>query len=139
MKSKELSNKLNTKEKLSTLWIVVMFSMIFADILSFMLPDFLKNLMDSTANMKINQEIMLLMAILLEVPIVMIYLSRILKYKANRLLNIIAAVITIIFVTVGGSTYLHYIFFATVEVIFMLLIIWHSWTWQIHENEVAKD
>ena len=118
------------KAKLSTLWIVVMFNMVFADILSFMLPDFLEILQTGQAGgVPITQEILLVFAVFLEIPIVMIILSRVLKVSVNRWANIIAAVITILFVVGGGSTSLHYIFFATIEVACMLLIIWYAWLW----------
>jgi len=118
------------KTRLSTLWIVVMFNMIFADILSFMVPGSLKEIMTGYAGaIQITQGMLLVFAILLEIPIAMIYLSRVLKYKANRLANIAASVITILFVVGGGSPYLHYIFFAAVEVLVMLLIIWYAWKW----------
>jgi hypothetical protein len=50
----EMTNKKTTKRKdrkviLSTLWIVVMFNMLFADILSFMVPGSLKEIMTGTA------------------------------------------------------------------------------------------
>jgi len=63
----------------------------------------------------------------LEIPIAMIFLSRVLKYRANRWANIIAAAITIAFVVGMGSTDLHYIFFATIEVVCMSLIVWYAW------------
>lgn len=72
---------------------------------------------------------MLIFAILLEIPIAMIFLSRILKYRANRWANILAGAITIPFVIGGGSAVLHYIFFATVEVVAMLVIVWYAWKW----------
>ena len=104
------------KVRLSTLWIVVMFNMVFADILSFMLPDFLEILETGQAGgIPITQEILLVFAVLLEIPIVMIILSRALKYSVNRWANIIAAVITILFVIGGGSTSLHYIFFRCIH------------------------
>jgi hypothetical protein len=43
--------------------------------------------------------------------------------------NIIAGAITIVFVVGGGSPILHYIFFATVEVVCLLLIIWYAFKW----------
>jgi Sec-independent protein secretion pathway component TatC len=72
---------------------------------------------------------LLVFAILLEIPIAMIFLSRVLKHRANRWANIIAAAITIAFVIGGGSTDLHYIFFAAIEVVCMLLIVWYAWKW----------
>jgi hypothetical protein len=119
-------HKMDIKEKLSTLWIVVMFNMIFADILSFITPGFFEEL----KAMQVNQSMLLIFAILLEIPILMIFLSRILNRKVNRWANIIAALITILFVIGGGSLYLHYIFFATIEIVCMLLIIWNVWKWK---------
>jgi Sec-independent protein secretion pathway component TatC len=117
------------KIRLSTLWIFVMFNMVFADIVGFMNPGALENIMKGTVGLEITQELLLVFSIVLEIPIAMIFLSRVLKYGANRWANIIAGVITILFVIGGGSTYLSYIFFATVEVICISLIIWYAWKW----------
>lgn len=117
------------KVNLSTLWIFVMFNMVFADIVGFMNPGALENIMKGTVGLEITQELLLVFSIVLEIPIAMIFLSRVLKYRANRWANITAGVITILFVIGGGSTYLSYIFFATVEVICMSLIIWYAWKW----------
>ena len=122
--------KMDVKVKLSTLWIVVMFNMAFADILSFML----EWAMGQTPEVQVSQGVMLAFAILLEIPIAMILLSRVLTYRANRWANIIAAAITIVFVIAGGSTHLHYIFFAAVEVLCMLLIAWYAWKWPQKEG-----
>ncbi len=117
------------KVKLSTLWVVVMFNMLYADILSFMMPGFLKELVDGSFEIQITQGLLLVFAILLEIPIAMILLSRVLKYRANRWANIIASTITNLFVVGGGSTTLSYMFFATIEVVCMLLIVWYAWKW----------
>lgn len=120
---------MDIRERISVLWIVVMINMVFADICSFMLPGNLNDIMTGNTPFEITQEIMLVFAIVLEIPIAMIFLSRVLKYRANRWANIIASVITILFVIGGGSAYLHYYFFAAVEVVIMLLIIRHAWKW----------
>ena len=117
------------KAKLSTLWIVVLFNMIFADIVGFMNPGALEEIMTGNVGIQITQELLLVFSILLEIPIAMVFLSRVLKYRANRWANIIASVITILFVIGGGDTYLSYVFFATIEVTCMLLIIWYAWKW----------
>lgn len=117
------------KVKLSTLWVFVMFNMVFADVVGFMNPGALKDIMTGAVGLEITQELLLVFSILLEIPIAMIFLSRVLKYRANRWANIVASMITILFVIGGGSTYLSYIFFATMEVVCMLLIIWYAWKW----------
>lgn len=119
--------RLDRYQKISLLWIVVMMNMIFADILSFMLPGFLNDILTGALPLEITQVTMLLFAMILEIPIAMIFLSRVLKGRANRWANIIAGLITIIFVIGGGSLTLHYIFFATVEVVILLLIVWYAW------------
>ncbi len=116
---------------ISTLWIFVMFNILAADILSFMYPGFLKELMTGYAGpVEITPIFLLVAAVMLEIPIAMIVLSRVLKHKPNRYTNIVAGVITTAFVIFGGSTYPHYIFFATIETISLLLIIWLAWNWQ---------
>lgn len=117
------------KNKLSLLWIVVMFNMIFADILTLLIPEFLQEFVSGSTPFPITQELMLIMAIIIEIPIIMIFLSQVLKIKVSRWINIIAAIITIVFVVVGGSLIPHYIFFASIEVLCLLLIIWYSWNW----------
>ena len=87
------------KVKLSTLWVVVMFNMLSADILSFFLE------LRTGGETQITQGLMLFAAIMMEIPIAMIFLSRVLKYRANRWANIIAGAISIAFVIGGGSTY----------------------------------
>ena len=117
---------MNTKVKFSTLWIVVMINVAMADIFGFM-TDLMAG--QTTPEIQVPQIGMLIFAIIMEIPIAMIFLSRVLKYRANRWANIIASVITIAFVILGGSPELHYYFFAAVEIVCMLLIIRDAWKW----------
>jgi len=118
------------KGRLSTLWIVVMLNVVFADILTFITPGALSEIMTGTPDgIQVSQGLLLVFAVLLEIPIAMIFLSRTLKYTVNRWANIIACVVTIAFVIGGGSAYLHYYFVAVVEVICMLGIAWSAWKW----------
>jgi len=127
-----MTKKLNTATKLSTLWIVIMFNMAYADILSLNIPDVSEELASFAGDTPISQ-LMLAGAIILEIPILMIFLSRILKYKVNRWANIIVAIAMILFVigpeVSNDSINPHYLFIGTVEVICMLTIIWTAWKW----------
>jgi predicted anti-sigma-YlaC factor YlaD len=120
------------KAKLSTLWVVVMFNLLAADVLSLYIPGALEEMAEFAGEIPITQ-LMLGGAIMMEIAIAMIFLSRVLKYRANRWANIIASVITIAYVIGGGSTYPHYIFFATIEIMCMLLIVWYAWKWPKQE------
>ncbi|MBW7882617.1 MAG: hypothetical protein H3C34_08260 [Caldilineaceae bacterium] len=119
--------------KLSTLWIVVIFALLAADVLSLYIPGAREEMAEFAGDTPIPL-LMLAGAILMAIPIVMIFLSRVLERRVNRWANIIAAVITILYVTAGGSTYPHYIFLAAIEVMSMLLIIWYAWRWSQPEN-----
>lgn len=141
LKSKEKSitilddPEINVRIKLAALWVIVMINMVFADVLTLYIPELLQEIVAGTTPVQITQELMLVMAIIIEIPIVMIFLSLVLKPKANRLVNIIAGVITILFIIGGGSLELHYIFFATIEVVCLLLIIGFVWKWPKAEDK----
>jgi hypothetical protein len=122
------TNKVDTKILLSTLWIIVMINMLKADVLSLYIP----GVADEVAKTAGETPIALLMlggAIIMEISIVMIILSRVLKNNVNRWVNIFASIITIVFIVGGRSSYPHYIFIATVEIVCLLLIIYFAWQW----------
>jgi len=124
------TKKLDTKVLLSTLWIVVMINMLKADILSLYIPGATEKVVQTSASTGVSiPQLMLGGAIMMEISIGMIVLSRVLKYKLNRWVNIIASVITIAFVVGPGASFPHYIFIATIEVLCMLVIIWNAWKW----------
>lgn len=56
MKANQRSANIDIKEKISILWIVVMINMIFADILSFMLPGFLNDINTGNTPFGITQK-----------------------------------------------------------------------------------
>ena len=91
---------MSIKSKLSTLWIVVMFNMVFADSLGFAMT-----LMsgDLPPDVVVPDWGMLIFAIILQIPILMIFFARILKRNANRWANMLAAVATTLFVVLGAS------------------------------------
>ncbi len=122
---------MDLRVKLSTLWIVVMFNMAFADILSFITPGVLQGLTNGSAEgLALTPEILLVFAVLIEIPIAMIFLSRTLPQPLNRRANIGASVITILWIVGGGSLHLHYIFFCAVQVLCLLTIIRNAWGWR---------
>jgi len=114
--------------RISTLWVVVMFTMVFADILTFITPGALQELWAGQAGVHITPGLLLVFAILTEIPIAMIVVSRVLKPRANRWANTVAAVVTAAYVVGGGSLTLNYVFFAAVEIACMALIVWSVWT-----------
>lgn len=110
---------------LSTLWILVLFNIAFADIVGILTPQFFASLEEMREFL--TEANLLIFALLLEIPIIMVLLSRILNKKASRWAHTIAVPITILFVVGGGSLTPHYIFFATAEIILMLYALSLTW------------
>ena len=121
---------MDMKAKLSTLWIFMLLNVIFADIHGLLKPGFLEEIMTGTVNgTQMTEGLLLLGAVMIEVPIAMVLLSRVLKYRVNRWVNIIAGAITIALVINNRPTAPDEIFFATIEVVAMSLIVWYAWKW----------
>ena len=124
------TKKLDTKVLLSTLWVVVMINMLKADILSLYIPGALDEVAKTSASAGVQiPQLMLGGAIMGELAIVMIVLSRVLKHGVNRWVNIIVGLLTIAYIWGGAASYPHYTFIATVETICLLLIILSAWKW----------
>ena len=121
------------KVKFQTLWIFVMFNYLYADVLGLHDPAILKELITGQAgSLEITQEFLLGAALLMETAIVMVLLSRVLKYRANRWANIIAGVIHTAAVSLSmfvGKPALYYLVFGTIEIVCTSLIVWYAWTW----------
>ena len=138
MNSNKKTAKMDRKVMLSTLWIFALFNYIYADIATFIEPGMLEKIMTgSVEGLQITQGLLLAGAILMETAIAMVLLSRILKYRANRLANIIVGIIHTVAVLasmlVGGAPAPYYIFHITIEVACTLFIIWYAWTWRKQE------
>lgn len=123
------ANRIATKTLLSTLWIVVAINMLKADILSLYIPGSADELARTAGDTPIPL-LMLGAAVLMQVPTLMVLLSRVLKHGLNRWVNIAASLITIAFVIGGAASYPHYLLIATVEVACLLLIVWFAWKWR---------
>ena len=122
---------METKAKLSTLWIFYLFNTIFRDIHEFIEPGFIEQVMTGTFNgTQITENLLLFGGFVAEVPISMVLLSRLLPYGANRWANIIAAVITLAFEINNGATDLDDTFHMVIEMAALSFIIWSAWRWR---------
>lgn len=123
--------KFDTKILLSTLWIAVMVNMLKADILSLFIPGAAEEVAKTAASSGASiPQLMLVGAVMGQIGIAMIVLSRVLKYGINRWVNIVAGLVTIAYIWGGMASYSHYIFIASVETLCLLLIIGFAWTWR---------
>lgn len=141
MKNHLSENRSVSKQSLiSTLWVFVLFNYLYCDVLSNMEAETLKGLLTgNVAGMEMTPVFFLGAAILMEIPILMVLLSRILPHKGNRWANIIAGLIMTsvqigsLFVGTGPS--LHYAFYSAIEITCTAFIVWLAWRW--HDPEIG--
>lgn len=125
------TKKIETKVLLSTLWIAVMVNMLKADILSLNIPGAAEEVAKTAASSGVSiPQLMLAGAVMGQLAIAMIILSRVLKYGTNRWVNIIVGIVTIAYIWGGMASYPHYILIASIETLCLLLIIWFAWKWR---------
>jgi len=140
MKSSPKNTNLGRKSLLSTLWVFVLLNMVYADILGMLRPGYLDFL--DRISQQLTGSTVLFFAAFMEVAIAMILLSRVLAYKANRWAHFIAIPLTILWVVVpalmpslGETTPLSYVFFASVEVVTMVFMFGYVWQWPQPANK----
>jgi len=131
--NEEGSEMKDRKVILSTLWVVGMFNYLYCDVMALMDSNLLKQYLTGFVDgMQINSGFLLGAAILMEIPIGMIILSRVLKYKANRFANIIAGTIMTLVqastLLIGAPT-IYYIFCSVIEIACTSFIVWYAWRW----------
>ena len=130
----KITEKKDIKAIFSTLWIFATLNYLYCDVLGFFDATTLKGLLEGHAGpMQITQGFLLGASILMEIPISMVLLSRVLKYGANRWANIIAgAIMTAVQISslfFGTPPTSYYIFFSAIEVACTALIVWYAWKW----------
>jgi hypothetical protein len=122
------------KTILSTLWIFVTLNYLYCDVLGLMDPELLNQVITGDLGfVKITQEFLLGASVLMEIPIVMVLLSRVLKYGTNRWSNIIAgSLMTFVQLSslfVGSGPTYYYLFFSIIEITCTAFIVWYAWKW----------
>lgn len=126
--------RISTRSLFSTLWIFLILNYFYCDLLSLMDANNLSNLLKGKIDgISVNSTFLIISAVLMEIPILMVLLSRLLKPKLNRWANIVAGIImTLVMVTsllVGTVTW-YYAFFATIEITTTLTIVWRAIIWK---------
>jgi hypothetical protein len=119
-----LKSTIKPQELVSTLWIFILFNMLLRDLHEFPTEGYIEELM----SLKLSEEVMLLYAFIVEIPISMIILSRILNHKANKWANVIAVLISsigILYTLPSGD--LDEIFFALINTVAFIVILKTAW------------
>jgi uncharacterized protein DUF6326 len=134
------------KERLSVLWIFALLNYLYADVVA------LFDIAGSRYSFDpLPQWALMGSAVLMEIPIAMILACRLLPFRANRLANIIAGgimtvvngfltfVVPLIWPSQRPPAFPEYLFFATIETVCTLVIIWQAWTWSPKNAEPSTS
>ncbi|MCK8522964.1 DUF6326 family protein [Aquimarina sp. D1M17] len=117
-------NSITIPTLLSTLWVFILFNMIFRDLHQFLAIGYIEEMMALT----ISDTNMLLYGVILEIPILMVLLSRVLPNIANKWVNSIAAIIIMLgVISTLPNGDLDDTFFALIEIISFITIIRLAW------------
>lgn len=129
--------------RLSILWTFAMFNYLYCDIVGLMDSGQLRQYLAGQVNgMDISQGFLLGAAVLMELPLVMIVASRLLRHRANRLANIAAGVIMTVVQTAtlfAGTPTAYYAFFSVIEILCTALIVRYAWTWRAEATAPTTD
>ena len=135
------TSKMDTKILLILLWVFYSVNFMYCDTHSSLEPGVLAMTMSgytAGGTVKITDGFLLGTAIMFEIPFLMIVLSWVLKFRANRWANIISA--TFLVLSQISSLFLGvpspaYIFYSAVEIAALLLIVWYAWKWRSPEGQ----
>ena len=127
-------NKKNTempdmKVRLSALWLFAILTYTYGDVVALMDP--VKH-----GSVQLTEGFLLGGSIFMMIPITMVLLSRVLKYRASRWTSIIAGMIMTASLPVTlfvAKPTMSYIFFTFIEITCTALIVWYAWKWRSPE------
>jgi hypothetical protein len=124
--------------KLSALWVVLMLTYLLGDVLRIFSGDFGAG---EIRGREITPELYLGLAILMVIPIAMVFLSLTLRHPVNRWANIIVAVFLFVFNLIGLPTYpsAYDRFLIIVGLVFNVLTVWHAWRWSEQKRVKATS
>jgi Family of unknown function (DUF6326) len=124
--------KINLKIKIAAMWTSFMFLYIYVDYFHLYMPGTLQDILAGKVFVFDITYIFLLVAMtFVIIPVLMIFLSVTLPAKVNRWTNIIIATLFIPYMlfNLSGLAWAHMYLAAAIEVVLLLMIIYHAWKW----------
>jgi hypothetical protein len=124
--NKKTTELIDRKVLLSSLWLFAMLTYTYGDVVTLMDP--IKH-----GSIELTEGFLLGGSIYMMIPITMVLLSRILKYRVNRWASIIAGTIMTITLTLTlfvAVPTMYYAFFTAIEIACTAIIVWCAWTWR---------
>ncbi len=134
-------SRIDTRLRISALWIAVLFIFAYVDLFSLYRPDFRADIEAGTISaFDINQTFLFFTTLYIIIPSLMVYLTLIMRPPINRVVNIVVAAaygLTIIGSAVGEWNY--FILGSVVEAILLILVIYHAWTWPMRTTQLGPS
>jgi hypothetical protein len=111
------------------LWVAVMLTYLLGDVLRVFAGDFEPG---KIAGVEASQAMWLLIAAIMLTPIIMVVLNLLLNHPAIRWVNIVVAILLVLF-NIAGLPYpgAYDNFLILVSFVFKALILWQAWTWVV--------
>jgi len=132
---KKSTEMVGMKEKLSALWLFAVLTYTYGDVVTLMDP--VKH-----GSIQLTEGFLLGGSIYMMIPISMVLLSRILRYRASRLASIIAGsimTVTLIITLFVAVPTMYYVFFSVIEIACTALIVWFAWKWTDPEGSPVDN
>jgi len=130
----------DVKIKLSALWAARMLSALQMDVMVFMMPGMLEEMIAGTTDPPITHGMLAVMGITMLVPIFMSVLSLMLRDKVNRWANLSIGIFFVGFdlifliMTFVWQAAAYEIIYYIVYLVFTALVVWHAWKWPKQER-----
>jgi hypothetical protein len=119
-----------TRTRLSALWLFVTLNYLYCDVITLMDPTLLKAfLAGNVGGMNVSQGFLLAAGVLVEIPMAMVFLSRVLDGRAARWTNVVAAGLMTLMQAaslLAKAPAPYYLFFSAIEIACTAAILWYA-------------
>ena len=131
--------KSDLKARISILWILMAVALSAEAILMFIEPGNIEEMMTGVfEGSEINEGILFLLSLFWFIPLWMAFLTRTLKDKTNRWVNIILGLVFVVLNLIHFADHViephaYQLLLVGSTVVAAFLIFWHAWKWQIQK------
>ena len=121
----------NVRIKISALWTSMLFVFAYVDLFSLYRPDFRADLdAGEIGGFTVNQSFLLGTTAYVAIPSLMVFLSLVLRPRADRIANITLGVVYALTVIAGAiGEWNYFILGSAVEVMLLTAVVYYAWTW----------
>ena len=118
-----------------------MFCYVYGDYIEVYVPGVLAEAMEVTQDKEGVQLEFFAVALLMSIPSVMIFLTRVLKPTINRWLNIMIPTVYIALLVAVNleTTWGFYLYLTAIEILLSISTVWYAWNWPKTEQSAVSN